>query len=172
MRVLGGHWEFLTGAWQGHPWCHGWPCLSLKIYPESCMLIPLIEVCEECWVKNGAMKRLYLGFLKESWRRGLSLLSWLIMFDPKEVVDIFMRRVLEKGVKNGCTWRTMSVTDRRHEGKGYPWWHGWSWFTLRKVPWKFGFNDYNSSVSIMRLLGSSLMTWIILFEPKEDTLKV
>ena len=38
---------------------------------------------------------------------------------------------------NVCTWRTMMVPERRLEGQGQSWYHGWPSLTPRKILWKF-----------------------------------
>ena len=94
------------------------------------------------------------------------------------------------GGQEGGTWRTLRVPDRRHGGQGHSWCHGWCFFTLRKIPWKFHVDIFIRSVSRMGgpswgylediegswtetwRTWSSLMSWMILFYPQEDTLKV
>ena len=94
------------------------------------------------------------------------------------------------GVKKWGTWRMLRVHDRRHGGQGHPWCHGWCFFTLRKIPWKFCANIFIISLSGMGgqevgyledvegswsetwKLGSSLTSLMIFFYPKEDTLNI
>ena len=53
------------------------------------------------------------------------------------------------GVKKGGTWRMLRVSDWRHGGQGHPWCHGWCFFNLRKIPWKFRVDIFIRSVSGM-----------------------
>ena len=90
----------------------------------------------------------------------------------------------EGGVKKGATWRTLRVPDRRHGGQGHPWYLGWCFFTLRKIPWKFRVSIFIRSVSGMRgqeggyledvegswpetwRTGSSMTLWMYLVAPR------
>ena len=96
----------------------------------------------------------------------------------------------EWGIKKGGTWRTVRVSDRRHGGQGHSWRHEWCFFTPRKIAWKFCVDISIRSVSRMGgqeggyledvdgswpetwRSGSSLTSWMMMFDPKEDTLKV
>ena len=144
MGVLGGCWGFPTRDLENRVILDVMDDLVRPQvrYPESFMLISLLEVCQE----------------------------W--------------------GVLHGGTWRTLRVPDRRIEGQDNPWCHGWSCWTLRKIPWKFHVDKFIRSVSRMGgqewgyleevegswpetwRIESSLMSWMTLFEPNEDTLKV
>ena len=132
----------------------------------------------------------------ETWRTESSLKSWMTFFDPKiKYSERFMLISLlevcqEWGVKNGGTLRTLRVPDQRLGGQGHPWCHVWSCLTPRKIPWKFHGDIFIRSVSRMEgpswgyledvegswpetwMTESSLMSWMILFDPKEYTLKV
>ena len=96
----------------------------------------------------------------------------------------------ECGVKKGGTWRILKITDPRLRGHGHSWCLGWSYFTPRKIPWKFLVDIFITSASGMGVLEGGylediegswleawrtlifLMLWMILLYPKEDTLKV
>ena len=137
MGLLGGHWGFLTGHLEDMVILDVmgdlvWP---KRRYPESFVLISLLEGCQEC------------------------------------------------GVLHGGTWRMLRVRDRGLGGQGYPWCHGWSCLILRKIPWKFHVDIFIRSESRMGDLedvegywletwrtGSSLISWMVLLYPKEDTL--
>ena len=73
----------------------------------------------------------------------------------------------EWGSRRG-TWRMLRVPDWRHGGQGYPWFHGWRFFTLKKIPWKFSVDIFIRSVSelggqeggyLKEVEGSWLETW-------------
>ena len=49
----------------------------------------------------------------------------------------YHRCVRNGGFKKGNTFRMLRDPDHRHGEQGYPWCHGWSCFTLRKITWKF-----------------------------------
>ena len=88
------------------------------------------------------------------------------------------------------TWRTIRDPDQRHGGQGQPGCNGWSYFTLKKIPWKFCVDIFIISVSRIKRQedwyleeiegswsergrsGSFLTFWMMMFDPKEDTLKV
>ena len=96
----------------------------------------------------------------------------------------------EWGVLNWGTWRTLRVPDSILGGQGHPWCHGWPYLTQRKIPWKFCVDNF--IISVTRIggpswgyldnvegswqdtwrTGSFSMSWMTLFCPKEDTLKV
>ena len=96
----------------------------------------------------------------------------------------------EPSFPNEGTSRMMLVPDRRLGGQGNPWCHGWPCLTQRKIPWKFCVDIFIKSVTRMGgpswgylknvecswletlRTGSSLKSWMTLFDPKEDTLKV
>ena len=76
--------------------------------------------------------------------------SQMVLNDPKMVPNDSQERYLESfvlislsdvyhkwGVKRGGTSRTMRVPDWRHGREGHPWYDGWWFFTLRKIPRKF-----------------------------------
>ena len=96
----------------------------------------------------------------------------------------------EWGIKKGGTWRILRITNPRLGGHGHSWCHGWSYFTPRKIPWKFLVDIFITSASGMGVQEGGyleniegywleawwtwlfFMLWIILLYPKEDTLKV
>ena len=104
---------------------------------------------------------------------------------------ISLLEVCQEGeVKKGGTWRTLRFPDRRHGGQGHPWQHGWCFFTLRKIPWKFRVDIFIRSVSGMGgqeggyleevegswpetwRTGLSMTLWMYLVDPKNHILKV
>ena len=143
MGVLGGCWWFQRGD------------LKVKIihdimddlvrpqgrYPESFLLISLLEVCQEWGVKKGGTWRTLrvpdrrLGGQGHPWCHRWS--CWTLRKIPwKFHVDIFIRSVSWRG---GPSWRYLEDL----EG---------SW----QETWR---------------TGSFLMAWMTMFDPKEDTLK-
>ena len=80
---------------------------------------------------------------------------------------------LEWGVLYESTWRMLRVPDRRLGGHSYPWCHGWSYLTPRKISRKFRVHIFIRSVS--RIGGPSwgyLTSWMTLVDPKDHILKV
>ena len=119
-----GHWGFLTGGLENMEILDVVDDLTLpqRRYPESLVLMSLLEVYQEF------------------------------------------------GVKKGSTWRMLRVPDQRIAGHGHSCCHGWSYFTLRKILWKFCFDIFIRSVSQMGgqkgwylddIKGSWLNTWIM-----------
>ena len=53
------------------------------------------------------------------------------------------------GGQEGGTWRPLMVSDRRLGGCGLSCGYGWSYFTPRKIPWKFCVDIFIRSVSGM-----------------------
>ena len=137
MGVLhGGTWRRLRVPdrrlrWQGHPWHHGWPCLTrntLKV-----VLISLLEVGQEGWFFMGVLGEDIEGSWQDAWMTGSSMMSWITLFDPKE-----------NTLKASCyifiisvSRRTLRVPDRRLGWQSHQWGHGWPCVTPRKTPWKF-----------------------------------
>ena len=95
----------------------------------------------------------------------------------------------EPSFPNGGNCRTMMVPETIFEGQGHRWCHGLPCLTSRKIPWKFYVDIFIRSVSRREVLlggtwktkgswldtwrtGSSVMSSMILFYPKEDALKV
>ena len=95
----------------------------------------------------------------------------------------------EWGVKKGGTWRTLRVPDWRLGGQGHPWCQGWSYFTPRKIPWKFhvdiiirnvsgrgcqeggDLEDIEGSWPEIWRTGSSMTLWMYLVDPRDHILK-
>ena len=65
-------------GWQDHPWCHGWPCLTLrKIAWKFCVDIFIRSVS-----RMGGPPWEYLEDWLETWRTGSSLMTWIYFVDP------------------------------------------------------------------------------------------
>ena len=144
MRVLGGCWGFLTGYLDDRIIFDVMDYLVWLQgrYPESFVSISSLEVCQEC------------------------------------------------GVLHGSAWRRLMVLERIIGWQGNLWCHGLPCLTSRKIPWKFSVNIFIRSVSRMGDSSwgyledndgsweetwrskSSMMSWVTMFDPKEDTLKV
>ena len=90
----------------------------------------------------------------------------------------------------GGTWRILRFPDRMWVGQVHSWSHGWPYFPLRKLPWKFHFDIFIRHLSRMEghsswyladiegswwdtwMTGSSLISLMTKFDTKKDTLKV
>ena len=175
-RILGG---------QGHPWCHGWPCLTQRKIPW--------KFCVDIFIRSVSR----MGVLVGRWEfltgdlEDMDDLFWPQRRYPESFVLISLIEVCQEwGVLRGGTWRTLRVPDRRLWEQGHSWCHQRPCFTQRKIPWKFcvdilirsvlrmggpswGYlGDVKGSWQRTWMTGSSLMSWMILFYPKEDTMKV
>jgi hypothetical protein len=142
MKVLGRYWGFLT------------------IYLDDRVILCIMDV---------------LGRPQGSYPKIFVLISLFEVFQEWES-------------KKGGNWRTFRFPDWRLEGQGHHWCQVWSCLTLRKRPWKFCIDIFIRSVSGMGgqewgyledvegswletwRTGSSIMLWMIYFDPKEDTL--
>ena len=51
--------------------------------------------------------------------------------------------------KGGGTWRILRFPDRMWVGQVHSWSHGWPYFPLRKLPWKFHFDIFIRHLSRM-----------------------
>ena len=106
------------------------------------MLISLLEVCQEWGVKKGVLGGFW-GFLTRDLEDMVILnvmddLVWCEGRYPESFMLISLLEVCtEWGVNKGGTWRTLRFPDRRYGGHGHSWCHGWSYFTSRKIHWKF-----------------------------------
>ena len=156
---------------------------------ERFVLIPSLEVCQE-WEYFEDIE----GSWQETWRTGSSLMSWMTLFDPESLQNIMSLAQLEvcqePSFLNGGTWRMMMVPERRLQGQVHQWCYVLPCFTPRKIPVKFHVDIFIRSLSIMvgpswgyledidgswqknLRTGSSLMSWMTLFDPKKDTLIV
>ena len=61
------------------------------------------------------------------------------------------------------TWRPLRDPDKRLWGQGHPWCHGWSYFTLRNIPWTMCEDISNGSC--VRKGGQEGGTWRTLSVP-------
>ena len=127
---------------QGHPWHHGWPCLTPRKIPwKFCGDIFIGSVSEWGVLHGGTWNMLKvpdkrLGGQGHPWYHGWPCLtkrkiSW------KFYVYIFIRSASRRGVRYGGTWRTLMVPDRILGWQCYLWCHRWPCLTPMKVSWKF-----------------------------------
>ena len=150
LGILGGRWGLLTGDLKDRVILDimddlFWP---QKRYLENFMMISVLEVCQEWGGQEWGYLEDVEGFWPETWRTGSSLMSWMIMFYPKEdTLKVLCWYLYWKYVKNGGTWRTLRVLDRPLGGDGHPWCHGWSYFGPRKIALKFRVDIFIRSVS-------------------------
>ena len=102
------------------------------------------------------------GSWPETWRTWLFLTSSMMFFlpqwtYPENFMLICLLKVCqERGVLHWVTWRTLRVPDRRRAWQCHPC-HSWSW-------------SFPSTQNLPICL--YLMLYMILFDPKEDTLKM
>ena len=154
-------------------------------------------MCQEGGVKKGGTWRMLRVPDRTHGGHGCSWRPEWCFFTPMNIpwkfcVDSSIRSVSGRGgVKKGGTWRTLRVPDQRHGGHSHSWRHEWCFFTPRKIPWKFCVDISIISVSRMGggqeggyledVEGSSpetwrtwlfLTSWMMFFDPKEDTLKI
>ena len=152
-------------------------------------------MCQAWGVKKEGSRRILripdqrLGPQGNSWCHG-----WCY-FTPRKIpwkccVDIFNGSVPGMGVKKRGIWRMFKVSEQRLGGHGHSWCHWWSYFTPRKIPWKFCVDIFSRSVSGMRgqeggyleniegswletwRIWSSLMLWMTFVYPEDHILKV
>ena len=86
--LYGGTWRVLRVPdrrlkGQGHPWCHGWPCLTPMKIPWKFR----VDIFIRSVSRMGGPSWEYLedveGSWQETWRTGSSLTSWMYLVDPK-----------------------------------------------------------------------------------------
>ena len=133
---------------------------TVKIIPSSAFKFfrPLLEAVEGFWSETwGQAHPWCLGWCYLSLRK----IPW------KFCVDIFMGSMSGKGVKKGCTWRTLGVPDQRHRGQDHPW--HLEWFCvdiiIRSVSGMWGqerwnLEDVESSWPETWRTGFSMTLWI------------
>ena len=92
------------------------------------------------------------GFLMGNWEDWV-ILDFMDYFftqgkTPWKYVLISLLEVFQEcRFKIGGTRKTFMVPELRHGRQGHPYCHGWWFFTLRKIPWKFLVDIFTKSVS-------------------------
>ena len=127
----------------GHLWCHGWSYFTPRKISWKFPVDIIIWSMSRMGSQEGGVLGGRWGFLTGDMEEMVILDFMDDLILPKEkypesFVLIFLLKVCQEwGVLQGGTWRTLRVPDRTHEEHGHPWCHGWSYFTPRKIPWKF-----------------------------------
>ena len=89
---------------QGHPWFHGWLCVTLRMIPWKCLLDIFIRSVS----RMGSQEWGYLadveGSWQDAWRTGSSLTSWMYLVASKH----YILKVLCQYLYFGLSYKPMS----------------------------------------------------------------
>ena len=135
--------------------------------PWNFLLISLLAVCPEWWVKNGDLKAVRVSYVRLAGQYyplchgsccyTLRKIPWNFL------VYTFIRSMSGIGGQEG--WRTLSILDWRLGRQGHPWCPGWCCLTLSKKSWKFRIDIFMRRMSGMGVKNGGI--WRMLTVPDQ-----